>query len=383
MLKCLNKGCGREFIDSDNTDNACSYHSGPPVFHEGLKGWQCCSKRVIEFDEFLQIPGCTTGRHQSSADDDQVESPSQDQSNSNDQKSVHSAFLEKENGTTDQNLQQKPSSVSSNGKTEVYGIVQSQQAAEQSPLSSPTVKLSNANLESEQQIERDPVDAIIKDGMVCKRNGCGYAYKVGDDEDDYKELNRTCHFHPGAPVFHEGSKGWSCCSRKVLEFDEFLKIKGCQQDQHLFIGSAADKACDKSQLSQKNKAINVRHDWFQSPHSVTVSFYVKKVDKDTVDCRFLEQRLELQFKHPENGGVQQFTADLFQPIVAAECQCRVMSTKIEVTLRKANGISWPQLEKTDAPITTWTTFGITGRTGTVGSKEMQVSNDSPLLALNR
>ncbi|KAI3654594.1 hypothetical protein MP228_000648 [Amoeboaphelidium protococcarum] len=355
MLKCLNKGCGREFNDSDNTDNACSYHSGPPVFHEGLKGWQCCSKRVIEFDEFLQIPGCTTGRHQSSVDDDQVESSSIDQSKSKvEQKSVHSASIEKENGTTDLNLQQKPSSVSSDGKTEVYGVVQSQQGAEQNPLSSPTVKLSNANLESQQQIERDPVDAIIKDGMICKRNGCGYAYKA-NDEDYHQASNRICLFHPGAPVFHEGSKGWSCCSRKVLEFDEFLKIKGCKQDQHLFIGSAADQSGDKSLL----------------------------IDKDTVDCRFQDQRLELQFKHPENGGVQQFSADLFQPIVAAECQCRVMSTKIEVTLRKANGISWPQLEKTDAPITTWTTFGITGRTGTVGSKDMQVSNDSPLLAVNR
>ncbi|KAI3642826.1 hypothetical protein MP228_012381 [Amoeboaphelidium protococcarum] len=381
MLKCSNKGCGREFNDSDNTDNACSYHSGPPVFHEGLKGWQCCSKRVIEFDEFLQIPGCTTGRHQSSVDDDPAASSSIDQSKSKvEQKSVYSASLEKENGTTDLNFQQKPSSVSSDGKTEVYGVVQSQQAAEQSPLSSPAVKLSYASLE-QLQIERDPVDAILKNGMICKRNGCGYAYKA-NGKDDHKESNLICHFHPGAPVFHEGSKGWSCCSRKVLEFDEFLKIKGCKQDQHLFIGSAADQTGDKSLLSQK-EAINVRHDWFQSPQSVTVSFYVKKVDKDTVECRFLEQRLELQFKHPENGGVQQFSADLFQPIVAAECQCHVMSTKIEVTLRKANGISWPQLEKTDAPITTWTTFGITGRTGTVGSKEMQVSNDSPLLALNR
>jgi hypothetical protein len=38
-------------------------------------------------------------------------------------------------------------------------------------------------------------------------------------------------------VFHEGSKGWSCCKRKVLEFDEFLKIEGCtDKKKHLFVG---------------------------------------------------------------------------------------------------------------------------------------------------
>jgi hypothetical protein len=38
-------------------------------------------------------------------------------------------------------------------------------------------------------------------------------------------------------VFHEGSKGWSCCKRRVLEFDEFLKIEGCaDKKKHLFVG---------------------------------------------------------------------------------------------------------------------------------------------------
>ena len=39
----------------------CLYHSGGPVFHEGLKGWSCCQKRVVDFDEFMKIPGCAVG----------------------------------------------------------------------------------------------------------------------------------------------------------------------------------------------------------------------------------------------------------------------------------------------------------------------------------
>jgi hypothetical protein len=34
-----------------------------------------------------------------------------------------------------------------------------------------------------------------------------------------------------------------------------------------------------------------------------------------------------------------------------------MGTKVELTLKKANGISWPSLEPTEGPITSWTTFG--------------------------
>jgi hypothetical protein len=45
-------------------------------------------------------------------------------------------------------------------------------------------------------------------------------------------------YHPGAPIFHEGSKGYTCCKRRVLEFDEFMKIEGCKtKDRHLFVGS--------------------------------------------------------------------------------------------------------------------------------------------------
>ena len=52
--------------------------------------------------------------------------------------------------------------------------------------------------------------------------------------------------HPGAPIFHEGSKGYTCCKRRVLEFDQFMKIEGCKtKDRHLFVGSGAKDAAGK------------------------------------------------------------------------------------------------------------------------------------------
>lgn len=31
------------------------------------------------------------------------------------------------------------------------------------------------------------------------------------------------------------AQGYFCCKRRVLEFDEFLKIEGCAEGRHLFV----------------------------------------------------------------------------------------------------------------------------------------------------
>jgi len=78
----------------------------------------------------------------------------------------------------------------------------------------------------------------IPDGRVCRRKGCGATYRKGASRE-----NETCVHHPGAPIFHEGSKGYLCCKRRVLEFDQFMKIEGCKtKNRHLFVGSGRKDA---------------------------------------------------------------------------------------------------------------------------------------------
>ena len=45
-------------------------------------------------------------------------------------------------------------------------------------------------------------------------------------------------------MFHEGSKGYLCCKRRVLEFDEFMKLEGCTTGNHLFVGAKKDEVGD-------------------------------------------------------------------------------------------------------------------------------------------
>lgn len=58
---CNNKGCRESY--GPNTSSVCVYHSGYPVFHEGMKFWTCCKKRTSDFDAFLAQVGCESGRH--------------------------------------------------------------------------------------------------------------------------------------------------------------------------------------------------------------------------------------------------------------------------------------------------------------------------------
>ncbi|EXC20885.1 K(+) efflux antiporter 5 [Morus notabilis] len=64
---CKNKGCGKAFKEKDNHDSACSYHPGPAVFHDRMRGWKCCDIHVTEFDEFMATPPCTKGWHNADA----------------------------------------------------------------------------------------------------------------------------------------------------------------------------------------------------------------------------------------------------------------------------------------------------------------------------
>jgi len=59
--------------------------------------------------------------------------------------------------------------------------------------------------------------------------GCGKEFVVANNAEE------VCIFHPGAPIFHEGLKSWSCCNtvnKPVLDFDEFMAIAGCTRGVH-------------------------------------------------------------------------------------------------------------------------------------------------------
>lgn len=60
---CKNNSCKATYVDASSEEEVCNYHSGIPIFHEGLKYWSCCQKKTTEFSTFLDQPGCKKGNH--------------------------------------------------------------------------------------------------------------------------------------------------------------------------------------------------------------------------------------------------------------------------------------------------------------------------------
>ncbi|KAL4866458.1 hypothetical protein BDV12DRAFT_172823 [Aspergillus spectabilis] len=296
--KCVHKGCGKVFTDPDEP---CVYHPGPPVFHEGQKGWNCCKPRVLTFEEFMEIPPCTTGKH--SAVDDTPVQP------------------EKKTSAPEPPAP-APAPVVDSGVPRV---------AAHSPAIPPP---SNAPTPAPEEPESDDPELAIPANSTCRRKGCGASYNP-----DVSREDENCVYHPGAPVFHEGSKGWSCCKRKVLEFDAFLKIEGCtEKKRHLFVG--------KGKPAGEEKVDTVRNDFYQTATSVNVSLYLKKINKDNAKVEFTSTTIALDLPTTDNKRYKD-TYELFAPIDPEKSKFRVLGTKLELTLVKGDGTSWPVLKKDD------------------------------------
>ncbi|KAL4917612.1 HSP20-like chaperone [Aspergillus aurantiobrunneus] len=298
--KCVHKGCGKVFTDPDEP---CVYHPGPPVFHEGQKGWNCCKPRVLTFEEFMEIPPCTTGKH--SAVDDTPAAAQTKKDTAPAEPPVPAPTPVKESAVP------RPTT--------------------HSPAIPPP---SNPPTPVPEEPESDDPSLAIPANATCRRKGCGASYNP-----DVSREEEKCVHHPGQPVFHEGSKGWSCCKRRVLEFDAFLKIEGCtEKKKHLFVG--------KGKPAGEEKVETVRNDFYQTATSVNVSLYLKKIDKDNAKVDFTSTGIALDLPTTDNKRYKD-SFELFAPIDPEKSKFRVLGTKLELTLVKGDGTSWPVLRKDD------------------------------------
>ncbi|KAF3769124.1 chord-domain-containing protein [Cryphonectria parasitica EP155] len=306
--KCVHRGCEKTFTDADEV---CRYHPGPPVFHEGQKGWKCCKPRVLTFDEFLAIEPCTEGKHST------TDLP---------------PAVEKKEAPSDP-------AVLKQAATDTSGP-----AIPRAPINPATPSATPPPPPPESD-DDDPA-LEIPDGRTCRRRACGASYNKGSGRADQE----NCVHHPGVPIFHEGSKGYTCCKRRVLDFDDFMKIEGCKtKARHLFVGSGKkEKAGPKG--AEEELLETVRTDFYQTPTSVIASFFLKKINKDTAKVVFTDSSIQLDLPTTDSPPKRYRTeVPLFGGIDTAKTTFKILGTKLEVTLVKAEVSSWPVLRADDRP----------------------------------
>ncbi|KAJ9113847.1 hypothetical protein QFC19_000040 [Naganishia cerealis] len=335
----------------------------------------------MEFDEFVKIPGCTKGVHSATAAAPSI-APSPNATPAT--ASASSVTLSKDG-------------------VETYGPTSSGQATPTNvttATSTPPAKpASPEKVDWAAKEECDPADAKIPKGSRCKRRGCGAVWDGEDggiraETEGWKKSHEgtdecgECRYHPGNPIFHEGSKGYLCCKRRVMDFDDFLNMPGCRYTTHLFVG--------QPKAETEEEKVDCRLDHYQTPSQVIVSAFAKGADKEKSKVAFETERVSrvffvllefvieliiyffydkvhLDLHLPARKRVIK-TIELYGPIDPEQSKYKILGTKVEMTLQKPSPTSWSLLTKpaggATLPAGYALTFGVSGRTGTVGGKEM-------------
>lgn len=210
--------------------------------------------------------------------------------------------------------------------------------------------------------ESDDPSLPIPPGTHCRRRGCKVISGLGLDP--MSRFDERCIYHSGQPIFHEGSKGWTCCKRRVLEFEEFMHIEGCQQrDKHFYVGTRKNEkkekivtniryvCCHESSSTKisslANRFINRnRHDFYQTSTNVTANIYLKGVEKSKSTISFLPTFVKLDLVTADFKRYEE-DLQLHDTIKTSESTYKIMSTKVELVLIKTNCKSWSDLTNND------------------------------------
>lgn len=106
----------------------------------------------------------------------------------------------------------------------------------------------------------------------------------------------------------------------------------------------------KGEIREKWLTILNSTDFYQTPSSVIASFFLKKIDKDAAKVEFTASTVQLDLPTGDSPP-KRYRAEvpLFGPIDPNKTTFKILGTKLEVTLAKAEVSSWPVLRADDRP----------------------------------
>ncbi|EHH49995.1 hypothetical protein EGM_00749, partial [Macaca fascicularis] len=295
-LLCYNWGCGQCFDPETNSNDACTYHPGVPVFHDALKGWSCCKRRTMDFSDFC--------RHNSEKPPEPV-NPEVKTTEKKELSELKPKF---------QNTSFKFLTIKTPSRDEPMTNLELKISAF---LKQALDKLSSGNDEDKKEEDNDE----IKVGTSCKNGGCSKTYWC------LESLEEVCAYHSGVPIFHEEMKYLSCCRRKSSDFNTFLAQEGCTTGKHMWTKKDAG-----------TKVVPCTHNWHQTGGEVTISVYAKD---SLPEVSRVEAHSTLLNVHIVFEGEKEFDQNVK---IWGVTDVTTTATKIEITMRKAEPMQWASLE---------------------------------------
>ncbi|XP_006155567.1 protein SGT1 homolog [Tupaia chinensis] len=144
---------------------------------------------------------------------------------------------------------------------------------------------------------------------------------------EYHEKN----YAAALETFKEGQKLDS------VDADFVVWIKRCQDAQN---GSESEVNHSASQQTHQSK---IKYDWYQTESQVIITLMIKNVQKNDVNVEFSEKELSALVKLP-SGEDYNLKLRLLYPIIPEQSIFKVLSTKIEVKMKKTEAVRWEKLE---------------------------------------
>ncbi|XP_034614293.1 protein SGT1 homolog isoform X3 [Trachemys scripta elegans] len=119
-------------------------------------------------------------------------------------------------------------------------------------------------------------------------------------------------------------------------------IKRCEET--LNTGSQTEMTTE-----QQTQPSKIKYDWYQTESQVIVTLMIKNAQKDDIRIQFSEKELNALVRLP-SGEDYNLKLVLLHSIVPEQSTFKVLSTKIEIKMKKPEAIRWEKLEgKGDSP----------------------------------
>lgn len=192
-------------------------------------------------------------------------------------------------------------------------------------------------------LEQNPDDAQY----YCQRAYCHIL--LGKYRDGVADVKKSLELNPNNPTailrkgmceYHE--KDYASALDTFAEGQKLdsadanfaIWIKRCQETQN---GSESEVSA--SQRTQSK----IKYDWYQTESQVIITLMIKNIQKNDVNVEFSEKELSALVKLP-SGEDYNLKLRLLHPVVPEQSTFKVLSTKIEIKMKKPEAVRWEKLE---------------------------------------
>ncbi|XP_041127824.1 protein SGT1 homolog [Polyodon spathula] len=138
-------------------------------------------------------------------------------------------------------------------------------------------------------------------------------------------------YQPSREAFKEGQK----IDGSEGSFNVW--IKRCEENMDLGKHEVTPEVTTQKTASQK-----IKYDWYQTESQVIVTIMIRNAQKDAVNIQFEDKKLNAAVKLSSEDDFN-LTIDLLHPIVPSQCTFKIIASKIEIKMKKADAIRWEKL----------------------------------------